>query len=157
MVLDCIDSWSLHPYLLWIQWVFGLKETANEIILLLQNIFQKPLYSGEVSVNWKNTSSICVSLAPMTSRNPNSNKGIESRTAALDVGHGPCDILTLDELWHIRLYLGGWVDAIDHGKVASQPRLDPPPSSSHLLLFSSPPSPPPFLVCHFILDTINYL
>ena len=71
----------------------GLKETVNEIILLPQER--------------KNTSSICVSLVPMTSQNPNPNKGIESRKAALDVGHDPCDLSTLDEFWHIILHLGG--------------------------------------------------
>ena len=36
MVLDCIDSWSLHPYLLYLYWVLIVLFFANLFCLVMR-------------------------------------------------------------------------------------------------------------------------
>ena len=75
-------------------------------------------------------------LRLMTSRNP--NKGWNTIWPPSDLGHDPWDLSTSDDpFMHFRLLLGGWVNSLDHGKVASRPRASLP--RLHLL-FSTTPS-----------------
>ena len=67
-------------------------------------------------------------LGSMTSRNPTPNKGIESKMAASDVEQ---DLSTPDDLMKRSVTPRRVSQALDHGKVASGPRLSPP--SLHLL------------------------
>ena len=65
--------------------------------------------------NYLEQSSMGVSLAPMTLQNPTPNKGIGFKMTAIDLWPRMM-------LWRIWLHLGGWVNALDHEKVASRPR-----------------------------------
>ena len=66
-----------------------------------------------------------LSSAQMTSWSPTSNKGIESKMAAIR------PLRPRMALWRVQLHLGGKINTTDHGKVASHPRWSPLPL--HLL------------------------
>ena len=102
---------------------------------------------GSVGEGWVGGSSMCGTLAPMTSRRQIQDGGphdVRSKMAApMTSGprwrpprhqdDGPHDVRSKmaaptksdtrwRPVWRVRLHLGGWVNALDHEKVASRPR-----------------------------------
>ena len=107
-------------------------------------------------------SSMAPYLTQMTSQNPNQIRASNPRCSPSNLWHGPWNLSTLLTLWHIRLHLVGWINALDHEKVASRP-IPPSPlllSSTSSSTFSFPPPPhlppPPLMpLLNFYLDSVT--